>query len=508
MGEKTGDRRRQGFGRVSRRMLRRRRKRRQLIGLMTVVLVVLVWGAAYLALYRYVSKYPEKKICDNVYINVVNVSGMTREEAKRAMEEHFAEDEKQAVVLKTGEKETETTLKDLGFQYKKEDQAIEKAVSYGKKGALLSRYRKLRRLKKEKTKINMKLALDADKTEKVLKKQAVPLAPHATDAAIARVNGEFQITSEKKGKTIDIKETKKLLVQTLNRKWNHKKLEVTLPQKTEHPRIKAADLKNIKDCLGTFSTDAGGGERWKNLKNGAEKLNGTILMPGDVVSVHDITSPYDAEHGYALAGSYENGQVVDSYGGGICQVSTTLYNAVLYAELKVIKRFPHSMAVAYVDPSRDAAIAGDYKDFRFQNNYKDPIYIEGGIDGANQLTFSIYGKETRKESRKIQFESETTHTEEPGVRYQANADAAIGSIVAAGGEHTGRTARLWKIVIQDGKQVSRKIINNSTYNKSDQVISVGTKSSNAQASAIVRNAIGSQNRSKINAAISQAQALE
>ena len=63
---------------------------------MTVVLVVLVWGAAYLALYRYVSKYPEKKICDNVYINVVNVSGMTREEAKHAMEEHFAEDEKQA----------------------------------------------------------------------------------------------------------------------------------------------------------------------------------------------------------------------------------------------------------------------------------------------------------------------------------------------------------------------------------------------------------------------------
>lgn len=86
MGEKTGDRRRQGFGRVSRRMLRRRRKRRQLIGLMTVVLVVLVWGAAYLALYRYVSKYPEKKICDNVYINVVNVSGMTREEAGSCIE--------------------------------------------------------------------------------------------------------------------------------------------------------------------------------------------------------------------------------------------------------------------------------------------------------------------------------------------------------------------------------------------------------------------------------------
>ena len=92
-------------------------------------------------------------------------------------------------------------------------------------------------------------------------------------------------------------------MHALNRKWNHKKLEVTLPQKTEHPRIKAADLKNIKDCLGTFSTDAGGGERWKNLKNGAEKFKWHDSDAGRrLISVHDITSPYDAEHGYALAG--------------------------------------------------------------------------------------------------------------------------------------------------------------------------------------------------------------
>ncbi len=77
------------------------------------------------------------------------------------------------------------------------------------------------------------------------------------------------------------------------------------------------------------------------------------------------------------AGSYENGQVVDSFGGGICQVSTTLYNAVLYAELEVVERYPHSMLVAYVDPSRDAAIAGDYLDFVFQNNYETPIFIAG-----------------------------------------------------------------------------------------------------------------------------------
>ena len=98
-------------------------------------------------------------------------------------------------------------------------------------------------------------------------------------------------------------------------------------------------------------------------------------MPGEQISVHDVTAPYDEEHGYVQAGSYENGQVVDTYGGGICQVSTTLYNAVLFSELKVVKRYPHSMLVSYVPPSRDAAIAGDTKDFVFENNYDTPIDV-------------------------------------------------------------------------------------------------------------------------------------
>ena len=136
--------------------------------------------------------------------------------------------------------------------------------------------------------------------------------------------------------------------------------------KEEQPSSDRGGLSTIQDELGSFSTDAGGGERWKNLKNGVEKLNGTVVMPGEQISVHDVTAPYDEEHGYVQAGSYENGQVVDTYGGGICQVSTTLYNAVLFSELKVVKRYPHSMLVSYVPPSRDAAIAGDTKDFVFE----------------------------------------------------------------------------------------------------------------------------------------------
>ena len=277
--------------------------------------------------------------------------------------------------------------------------------------------------------------------------------------------------------------------------------------KKEKPKVKEKDLESVTDELGSFSTDAGGGERWKNLKTGAEMLNGTVLMPGEEASVHDLTAPYDEEHGYVPAGSYENGQVVDSYGGGICQVSTTLYNALLYSEVEITKRYPHSMLVNYVEPSRDAAIAGDTKDLRFKNNYDTPIYIHGKIDDNNQLTFAIYGKETRPENRKIKLVSETTKTEEYSVTYKTNSEAAIGSMEYTGSPHTGKTARLWKVIYEDGEEVGKEQINDSYYKKSDQIIEVGTKSDNPEASALVKNAVATQDRDKINAAIAQAAAI-
>ena len=122
--------------------------------------------------------------------------------------------------------------------------------------------------------------------------------------------------------------------------------------------------------------------------------------------------PFDAENGYALAPSYENGTTVDSYGGGICQVSTTLYNAVMRAELEIVTRSAHSMIVTYVEPSMDAAIAGTFKDLQFKNNQETPIYIEGYTNGGT-LGFRIYGKETRPDNRKVTFESEVTSQTDP-----------------------------------------------------------------------------------------------
>lgn len=194
----------------------------------------------------------------------------------------------------------------------------------------------------------------------------------------------------------------------LTNDWNGEAGSVELAINVEEPKGNAEELAQITDVLGSFTTSysTSGKARSANVANGANLINGTTVYPGEEFSTYKTVSPFSEANGYYMAGSYLNGKVVDSIGGGICQVSTTLYNAVLRAELEVTERHNHSMIVTYVDPSADAAIAESAgKDFRFVNNTDYPIYIEGYVSDK-KITFNIYGKETRSSSRKVSYVSE------------------------------------------------------------------------------------------------------
>ena len=130
--------------------------------------------------------------------------------------------------------------------------------------------------------------------------------------------------------------------------------------------------------LGSFSTTYrdSSTSRSSNLSNGASKINGTVIYPGETFSAYEELHPFTEANGYSAAGAYLNGMVVDSIGGGVCQVTTTLYNALLLAEVSITERAPHSMTVSYVEPSMDAAIAGTYTDLKFRNDSNAPIYID------------------------------------------------------------------------------------------------------------------------------------
>ena len=304
------------------------------------------------------------------------------------------------------------------------------------------------------------------------------------------------------GETIMVGKSAVAIADFLSTDWNGKSATIDLYTEKDVPRGTKEELSTIKDVLASYNTNFGTAVdgRTKNINVAANFLNGKVVYPGEVVSVAKTIGPTTAENGYFPAGSYENGTTVETYGGGVCQVSSTLYNAVIRAELEVVERSAHSMIVGYVEPSMDAAIADGAKDFQFKNNQKTPIYIEAYTSGGN-LYFNIYGKETRDPNRKVEFVSEVTSQTDPEKEFVAVGDQPIGYVETTTKPHIGYTARLWKIIYENGVEVERKVFNNSKYSPSKEVISVGIATASPEAQAAVLGAIESQNPDAIMAAV-------
>ena len=327
----------------------------------------------------------------------------------------------------------------------------------------------------------------------------------ATDATVTKSGSSFEITPGVTGVKLDVDASVEMVTEFMRSEWDGTEASVDLVCELDQPRGSEEDFAKVKDVLGTFTTSfsSSGANRSKNVSNGVSKINGTILYPGETLSVYELCNPFTEANGYATATAYENGMEVDSVGGGICQVSTTLYNAVLKAELEVVERYNHSMIVGYVKPSMDAAIAGTYKDLKFKNNTDAPIYIEGTV--ANKTaTFTIYGHETRDTAnRKVTYESEVleTTTAEPSVKYVGDNTKPIGYKAITQKAHTGYKAQLWKIVTVNGVEESRTVINKSTYNAAPAYCTVGTYWADPNATAAVNAAIATQDNATIDATI-------
>ena len=500
-------RRHSGLSKKSR--IRNRGKKNQASYVLTIAcacviaLLIIVSGILGYAL----SMYPKDTIAENVYIGDVNVGGNSKKEAKAALKARIKDLQKVNVTMKVEDKTEKVALGKLGLKYNDTNALVDEAFDYGKKGGLFSRYRRLHNLDKEPYAVTVVYALDSKKAESVLNEKVATLAKGAENATIETKDSKAKIIDAKDGKKVDVKKSIKKIEDALNDQWNLKDLTVEMAVVKEKASVSADDLKGLTDVLGTYTTYVGDGDKRTNVEVGTERLSGIILKSGEELAADETMGPYDAEHGYILGNSYAGNEVEETYGGGVCQVTTTLYNAALYAELDIVERHPHSMLVTYVEPSRDAAVATGALEFRIKNNYKNPIYIEGKIDEDDQLTFTIYGKETRDKGRSVEFESEILDTEEYDVSYEVDTEAALGSMEYSGSPSNGMSAQLWKVVYEDGEEVSRDVINTSEYRKSDQIIKVGTACDNSAASALVSSAVASQDMDQITSAIAQAGAM-
>lgn len=435
----------------------------------------------------------EGTIKTGIFADGIDLSGMTEAEAVQAINAYVDSlKDTQIILLAADNQQVATTAGALGISWKNTE-LVQDALEIGTHGNIIQRYKIRKDLEHENQVYEIEFGFDIAAINNILANECAKYDQKAVNASLKRENGAFQIIGGQTGYQLDVEASIDTVYDYLTNEWNKEAASIALNIVVDEPQGKAEDLAQVKDVIGSFTTSfsTSGSSRSANVTNGCNLINGTTLYPGEEFSTYETVSPFSQANGYYMAGSYLNGKVVDSIGGGICQVSTTLYNAVLNAELEVTERYNHSMIVTYVDPSADAAIAeSSGKDFKFVNNLDTPIYIEGIIQNK-KITFNIYGKETRDPNRKVSYVSEVLETTYPSsdMIYQ-DASQPIGYFVNGDSMHVGYKARLWKVVTENGVEVSREQVNSSTYKMTPRSATVGVATSDPNAYNEIQAAIG------------------
>lgn len=438
------------------------------------VCAVLTLGAAQV----YAAEKTEEKIESGIRIGGVDVSDMDYEQAQKAVKPVVNEKLGAKVELKIGEHKISLPLKKLGYRWS--DDVIEEAVGAGKKGNILKRFKDVLDIQSHGKSYDIEIDATEKSLKENLKKQCEEYDLVAKNASLQFTGSGFEIIPEKNGYEVDYDATAKMIREHVDKnRDSSENFSVSATVKTTTPKYTAKDLEKVSDvAMGSFSTTFTVGGSYENrnfnIKNGVEKVDGTILYPGETFSCNEVYAPWSEDNGWYPAGTYAEGEVVDSLGGGICQVSSTLYNALLRAEITVTERYSHSMSVSYVERAADAALAGDYKDLKFRNDTDAPIYIRG-IYEEGQITFKIYGHDTRPENRSVEYVSVTTKTipTKDEVTKDSSKPKGYKSVESEG--HVGYVAELYKVVYEDGEEVSREKLHTSTYAMSPRKIVVGTK---------------------------------
>lgn len=418
----------------------------------------------------------EEKMEAGIYVDDIDISGMTKSEAEEAIDAYVAAYGDAQITLHAPEEgEIKTSAAELGLKWGNRE-ILEEAAYFGRDGDILQCYKELRDLEYKNKVYRVNFDFDKSKIRELIEENADQYDREAVNASLKKTEDGFEVTGGQSGFVVDREGTAESVYTYLTDEWTGSACDLEMQVEMQEPQGSAEDLEKVKDVLGTFTTSfsTSGGARSENVINGCRLLSGITLYPGEEISTLEALIPFSEENGYYMAASYLNGQVVDSLGGGICQVSTTLYNAVLQAELEVVERYNHSMIVTYVDPSADAAIAeSSGKDFKFKNNLDYPIYIDGYTTPEKEITFTIYGMETRDSGREVIYESEVLERIVPDTEViYTDASMPVGycSVQSA---HIGYKARLWKIVKENGTEVSREQVNSSSYMKAPRSATVG-----------------------------------
>ncbi|WP_066503682.1 VanW family protein [Abyssisolibacter fermentans] len=426
------------------------------------IIIIAVFGVFYF-------KLNTDKIYDGISVNDVNIGGLNKKEAVTLLENEInLQLENNKMQLKYEDKVYNFNYKQLGFccDY---NTTVDELYQFGRKGNFLTRYNKIRTLKKDGYNHNIKLNLNIEKLKSIANKISDELYREAKDASLKYENKKFVIKPEINGLQVNKEKLQELIQASIN-----KKQSIDIPVNIIKPKKTKELLSHVGYKIAGFYTSFNTAKtnRTSNIKRASASINGKVLMPGEIISFNDVVGPRSSKTGYKEAKILKNGEYILGMGGGICQVSTTLYNAALFADLEIIQRHNHSFPSHYVDKGRDATVVFNVFDLKFRNNKQYPIYIMM-YTKSNKVYTSIYGDSSDKKYE-IKISSKVlSKTDLPEDEIKLDENLNPGERIVDQTASPGYKVQTYKHYYQNGKFIKRVKLHTDVYKPKKAIIREG-----------------------------------
>ncbi|MCI6457843.1 MAG: VanW family protein [Terrisporobacter sp.] len=339
----------------------------------------------------------EGKIHKNIYVRDIDISNLTREEAKNKINKII--ESNNSFILNLSENKYVFLKEDIDVDYNVDD-LIETAYGIGRNEGIISNIKTIGNLRLgKKIILDYRITYDEKKLNKYLMELNKKIYKKPKNATIRINNGQIIITKEKNGYKLNKDKLKNTLVEKI---VNMDCSEEIIPIITIKPVYLYEDLSKIDTVLGRFETyfNSQNYNRSTNIKLAASATTNILLNQGEVFSFNSNIQNSNISKYLKEAPVIINGKSEKGRGGGMCQVSSTIYNAALYSGMSIISVRNHSIPSPYIEKGRDATVSGGIIDLKFKNNYKTPVYIYNQVMG-NKIVCTIYGNKRDKQDIEI-----------------------------------------------------------------------------------------------------------
>ncbi|MHB1042423.1 MAG: VanW family protein [Eubacteriales bacterium] len=412
-----------------------------------------------------------EKVLAGVKSGGVELGGCDKEEGILKLTELEKDLKSRRVALRYGGNTWQLLLNEAGFYLEKEE-VMKASLAVGRRGSVLQRWQERTQAKTGGVEVPLMIGFDREKLTRMMKEYTGKITREPRDASFKILPDEsVSVIPAEKGTSVDIDvlmgDIKLSLLEGKNADVNLHIIEAEPQRSTE-----MLNSTGVNGLLAGYTTyfDQSKASRSYNVSVAAQAFDELLVLPGHEVSFNDVVGPRSSESGYKTAPVIINNELVDGIGGGVCQVSTTLYNSVLLANLEIVERVSHALPVSYVPVGRDATVVFDAIDFKFLNNTDSYLYIKSLV-GNGYLTIKIYGNTAYK--RDVKVISWVTREIEPKTVYETDPNLPKGEQVVKQEGAMGYLAAAQRIVYRNGVMERKETLPSSDYNPVNKVIAVG-----------------------------------